>query len=73
MIGTDATTWNMDGINNVDMFIEPTMDELDMQKPNIDDPTMHTHGDGTTHSHEGGDVEHTHDDTLPSEVEPNQT
>ena len=74
MIGTDATTWNMDGTMPADMPAqEPIMDELDMAEANIDDPMMHTHGDGTTHSHEGGDVEHTHDDTLPSEVEPNQT
>ena len=26
------------------------------------DPLEHTHPDGVTHSHEGGDVPHTHDD-----------
>ena len=26
------------------------------------DPMMHTHDDGMEHSHEGGDVQHTHDD-----------
>ena len=25
-------------------------------------PNEHTHEDGTTHSHDGGDVEHTHDE-----------
>ena len=31
MIGTDATTWNMDGTMSIDMPAqEPTMDELDM-------------------------------------------
>ena len=30
----------------------------------------HTHDDGTTHAHEGGDVDHTHDDpnAMPDEA-----
>ena len=36
------------------------------------DPMMHTHDDGMEHSHEGGDVQHTHDDpamtTAPAEI-----
>ena len=39
------------------------------------DPMMHTHDDGMTHSHDGGDMEHSHAaedmDGLPSDVEPN--
>ena len=35
---------------------------------------MHTHDDGMTHSHDGGDMEHSHAeedmDGLPSDVEP---
>ena len=38
------------------------------------DPMMHTHDDGMEHSHEGGDMPHTHAeedmDGLPSDVEP---
>lgn len=34
------------------------------------DPMMHTHDDGMTHSHDGGDMEHSHDDTAPSSMEP---
>tara|TARA_B100001287_G_C22586684_1_gene483614 strand:- start:496 stop:909 length:414 start_codon:yes stop_codon:yes gene_type:complete len=37
------------------------------------DPMMHTHDDGMEHSHEGGDVQHTHDDPYdgaPSSMEP---
>mgnify|MGYP001223387944 CR=1 FL=1 len=43
------------------------MCEVDMT-----DPMMHTHDDGMTHSHEAGDVDHTHEDMdgLPSDVEP---
>ena len=34
-----------------------------------DDPLKHTHDDGTEHSHEGGDVQHTHaDPAAPAEV-----
>ena len=28
------------------------------------DPNEHTHEDGTTHSHEGGDQEHTHEEEI---------
>lgn len=50
---------------------EPVMDDLDMAEEAIDTapsemepaPAMeHTHEDGTTHAHEGGDIEHTHDE-----------
>ena len=34
------------------------------------DPNMHMHDDGMEHSHEGGDMPHTHDDGAPSSVEP---
>ena len=38
------------------------------------DPLMHMHDDGMEHSHEGGDIPHTHAeedmDALPSDVEP---
>ena len=60
---------------------EPVMDELDMAEEAIDTapsemepeaPAMveHTHDDGTTHAHEGGDVDHTHDDpnAMPDEA-----
>ncbi len=33
------------------------------------DTEHHHHGD-TMHNHEGGDVDHSHDDGLPSDVEP---
>lgn len=51
----------------------PVMDELDAVEEALEDehdPLEHTHEDGTTHSHEGGDEIHSHDDTLPSDVEP---
>ena len=50
----------------------PEMDELDAFEDELeeDDPLEHSHPDGTTHSHEGGDEPHTHDDSLPSDVEP---
>ena len=59
---------------------EPMMDDLDMAEEAIDTapsemepaPVMveHTHDDGTTHAHEGGDVAHTHDDpnAMPDEA-----
>ena len=28
------------------------------------DPLQHTHEDGTVHSHEGGDSEHTHEEVV---------
>ena len=34
------------------------------------DTNMHMHDDGMEHSHEGGDMPHTHDDGAPSSVEP---
>ena len=34
------------------------------------DPMMHTHEDGMTHSHDGGDMTHDHVDTAPSSMEP---
>tara|TARA_X000001036_G_scaffold11381_1_gene9970 strand:+ start:928 stop:1299 length:372 start_codon:yes stop_codon:yes gene_type:complete len=34
------------------------------------DPNMHWHDDGMAHSHDGGDMQHSHDDTAPSEMEP---
>lgn len=38
------------------------------------DPNMHMHDDGMEHSHEGGEMPHTHDedDGAPSSVEPQQ-
>ena len=34
---------------------------------------LHTHDNGVSHSHEGGDIAHTHDDDgLPSDVEPSR-
>ena len=50
----------------------PEMDELDAFEDELEDndPLEHSHPDGTTHSHEGGDEPHTHDDSLPSDVEP---
>ena len=45
------------------------MCEVDMT-----DPMMHTHDDGMEHSHDGGDMPHTHAeedmDAMPSDVEP---
>ena len=44
----------------------------------VTDPLMHTHNDGLTHSHEGGDQPHTHDyddeptvDEIEEEVQQN--
>ena len=34
-----------------------------------DDEQEHTHDDGTTHTHEGGDKEHTHEEDVGEEVE----
>jgi hypothetical protein len=34
------------------------------------DPMMHTHDDGMSHSHDGGNMEHDHVDTAPSSMEP---
>jgi hypothetical protein len=34
------------------------------------DPMMHTHDDGMTHSHDGGDMAHDHNDGAPSSMEP---
>ena len=49
---------------------EPPMDYPAM----MSDPDMHTHDDGMTHSHDGGDMPHDHApedmDGLPSDVEP---
>ena len=40
----------------------------------LTDPMMHTHDDGIEHSHEAGDMPHTHAeedmDAMPSDVEP---
>ena len=36
------------------------------------DTNMHMHDDGMEHSHEGGDMPHTHDDGAPSSVEPSE-
>tara|TARA_B100000282_G_scaffold51358_1_gene32679 strand:+ start:1418 stop:1801 length:384 start_codon:yes stop_codon:yes gene_type:complete len=45
-----------------------------MTEVELADPMMHTHDDGVEHSHEGGDMPHTHAqedmDGLPSDVEP---
>ena len=59
---------------------EPVMDDLDMAEEAIDTapsemepaPAMveHTHEDGTTHAHEGGDMEHTHDEPAIEEPTP---
>ena len=59
---------------------EPVMDDLDMAEEAIDTapsemepaPAMveHTHEDGTTHAHEGGDMEHTHDEPAIEEPAP---
>ena len=37
----------------------------DAQHPATDDPTPHTHPDGTTHAHAGGDQPHTHSGPTP--------
>ena len=45
-----------------------------MTEVELTDPMMHTHDDGVEHSHEEGDMPHTHAeedmDGLPSDVEP---
>jgi len=41
---------------------EAPVTEEEVIEEHMDDPMEHTHEDGTTHSHEGGDEEHTHDE-----------
>ena len=46
---------------------EAPEDEVVAEKEN--DEQEHTHDDGTTHTHEGGDKEHTHEEDMGEEVE----
>ena len=42
--------------------MDDDIDELDEFEDSLDDEIEHTHEDGTTHSHEGGDEHHHHHD-----------
>ena len=43
----------------------PAMDELDAVEESMEE-VEHTHEDGTTHAHEGGGEEHSHEDEAPA-------
>tara|TARA_B100001287_G_scaffold257728_1_gene243571 strand:+ start:40 stop:570 length:531 start_codon:yes stop_codon:yes gene_type:complete len=44
----------------------PLFDDTVTEEPTPANDDMHTHEDGTTHEHEGGDVPHTHDEPMPA-------
>tara|TARA_B100000029_G_scaffold195221_1_gene193347 strand:+ start:773 stop:1270 length:498 start_codon:yes stop_codon:yes gene_type:complete len=59
-------SWGTDSDNDVNF--KNYMGVLEIPESTLDidvDPDSHTHEDGTTHSHEGGDEPHTHDEELP--------
>jgi len=44
----------------------PLFDDTVTEEPTPANDDMHTHEDGTTHEHEGGDVPHTHEEPMPA-------
>lgn len=55
------TEWNDEMNPKPQVLRESPVTEEEVIEEHIGDPLEHTHEDGTNHSHEGGDVDHTHD------------
>lgn len=53
--------WNGEMNPKPQVLREAPVTEEEVIEEHIGDPLEHTHEDGTTHSHEGRDVDHTHD------------